>query len=104
LEFNPNLVAWLIEFDMPKENLDAYNKTMSKSAKEFANWQKEGIIKEYHSWGDNTGHYIIFVLFESIDKYAELWNQPNYHDVVSEGAAVAENARMRLLRPAAAPE
>ena len=104
MEYDPKLVAWLIEFDMPKGNLDAYNKKMSESAKVFDNWHKKGIIKDYHSWGDNTGHYIIFVLFDSIDKYAELWNQPNYKDVVSESTAVAENVRMRLMRPASAPE
>jgi hypothetical protein len=36
MEFNPNLVAMILEFDIPKGDLTQYNKIMSKVAKKFA--------------------------------------------------------------------
>ena len=104
MEFDPNLVAMLLEFEMPKGDLTEYDKAMSKVAKKFLSWQKDGIIKEYHSWADNTGYIFTFVLFESIDKFAELWKHPDYHRTFSTGTSMVINPRMKLLRPASAPE
>ena len=104
MEFDPNLVSMLLEFDMPKGNLEGYNKTMAEVARMFVGWQKDGIIKEYHSWSDNCGYILTFVLFDSIDKFAELWNHPKFHSTFSSGTSVVINARWKLLRPAQAPE
>lgn len=104
MEFNPNLVAMLLEFDIPKGDLTQYNKIMSKVAKKFAEWEKKEIIKQYHSWADNCGYIFTFVLFESIDKFAELWKLPEYHEYFSSGTSVVDNPQIKLLRPASAPE
>jgi hypothetical protein len=104
MEFNPNLVAMVLEFDLPKGDLEEYDKVMAKVGKMFVGWQKDGLIKQYHSWADNCGYIFTFVLFESIDKFAELWKHPEYHRTFSIGTSVVNNPRMKLLRPAAAPE
>jgi hypothetical protein len=92
------------EFEAPKTNIEPYLKLMTESSKAFAAMQKKGIIKDFHSWTDNTGHFIVFFLFESIEKFAELWNEPDYHKYISEGSMFLENMRLRLMRPAFAPK
>ena len=91
------------EYDLPKENIEPYLKLMAESSNAFASFAKEGIIKEYTSWTDNTNHYVICMLFESIEKFAELWNKEEYHKFLSESAVFLENVRIRLMRPAVMP-
>ena len=104
MEPNPKYVVLFGEFDAPKTNLEPYLKLMTESSKAFANWAKKGIIKDFHSWTDNTGHFIVFFLFETIEKYAELWNEPEYHKFIGESSMFVENLRIRLMRPAFAPK
>jgi len=101
---NPNYVALLGEFDAPKGNLEPYLKLLKESSKAFEGFFKKGIIKDYHSWTDNTGHYVIFFLFESIEKFAEIWSQDDFHKFMSESSLIVENTRIRLMRPAFAPQ
>ena len=103
MEPNPKYVALFSEWDMPSGNLEPYLKLMTQSSKAFANWTKEGIIKDFHSWTDNTGHYMVFFLFESIEKFAQLWNQDDFHEFLSEGSGLIDGVRLRLMRPAFAP-
>lgn len=104
MEPNPNYVVMFGEFDAPKTNIEPYLKLMTKTSKAFAAWKKKGIVKDFHSWTDNTGHFIVFILFESMDKFAELWNEQDYHNIISESSMFLENMQLRLMRPAFAPE
>lgn len=92
------------EYDLPKENIEPYMKLIMESSKAFSGFAKEGIIKEYMSWTDNTNHYVICMLFESIEKFAELWNKDEFHKYTSESSVFLENVRFRLLRPALMPK
>ncbi|MFW9925392.1 MAG: hypothetical protein ACFFDM_01355 [Candidatus Thorarchaeota archaeon] len=104
MEPDPKLVVFFGEFDAPKTNIEPYLKLMSESSKAFTAWTKKGIIKDFHSWTDNTGHFIVFFLFESIEKFAKLWNEPEFHNFLGESSLFLENMRIRLMRPAFAPE
>lgn len=101
---DPKNVALFGEFDAPKTNLEPYLKLMTESSKAFTKWTKEGIVKDFHSWTDNTGRFIVFFLFETIEKLAELWNEPDYHKFISESSMFVENLRIRIMRPAFAPK
>ena len=101
---DPKYVALVAEWDMPTSNIESYLKLMTESSNAFAAWDKEGIIMEFHSWTDNTGHYIVFFAFESIEKFAQLWNQQEFHRFLSEGSGFVTNIRIRLMRPAFAPK
>ena len=103
MKFDPKLVALFAEWDAPKTNIEPYMKLMTESSAAFANWLKEGIIEDFHSWTDNTGHYVVFFLFETIEKYAELWNKKEFHDFIGNGSMFVDGMRIRLMRPAAAP-
>ncbi len=104
MEPNPKLVALFAEFDAPKTNLEPYQKLVTEFFKAIANWTKKGIIKDVHTWTDNTRHVIAFFLFETMEKFAELWDEPEFHRFVSESSMFVENLRIRLMRPAPAPE
>ncbi len=104
MEPNPKLVALFVEFDAPKTNLEPYQKLVTEIIKGFANWTKKGIIKDFHIWTDNTRHIIAFFLFETMGKFAELWDEPEFHRFLSESSMFVENLRIRLMRPASAPE
>ncbi|MFW9809105.1 MAG: hypothetical protein ACFFE6_06965 [Candidatus Thorarchaeota archaeon] len=101
---NPNYVALLGEYDIPKTNLEPYLKVMRESSKAFSTWSKQGLVKDFQSWTDNTGHFVIFILFESIEKFAEIWNKEEFHKFTSESSMFLENVRLRLMRPAFLPE
>ena len=104
MEPNPKFVMLFAEFDAPKTNVEPYLKLMTESSKAFAAWHKKEIVKDFHSWTDNTGHYIVFFLFETMEKFAELWNEPEYHRLIGESSMFVENIQIRLMRPAFAPE
>ena len=104
MSLDPNFVSLFGEWDMPTSNIEPYLKLMKESSKAFATWVKEGIIKDFSSWTDNTGHYIAIFMFESIEKFAQLWNQEEFHRFLSEGSGLISNMKIRLLRPAFAPK
>ena len=104
MKLDPKYVTLFGEFDAPKGSLEPYLNLMKKSSKAFATWVKEGIIMDFHSWTDNTGHFVVFIMFETIEKFGEIWNKEEFHDFLSESSMVVENQRIRLMRPAFAPK
>ena len=103
MEPDPNYVMFFGEFEAPKTNLEPYLKLMTESSKTFTAWHKKGLVKEFHSWTDNTNHFIVCFIFESIEKFAELWKEKDFHRLLGEGSMFMEKIRTRLMRPALAP-
>ena len=64
-------------------------------------WQekiKEGVVKSVSGWTDGTGHNIVWVELENIEKFSELWNDETYHKLSKEGLSLVDNYRIRILR------
>ncbi|MFW9956365.1 MAG: hypothetical protein ACFFD3_17615 [Candidatus Thorarchaeota archaeon] len=91
----------MVEWDNPKDEkrLEGYWKQAEKALPYFEKVKKEGIIKHYSFWSDNTGHTVFLIFFEDENKFAKLWGDKEYHEVARVAAKYFDNTQVRLMRP-----
>ena len=97
-------VVLFSEWDDAKDEarIRKYAEWSKNKEKGMAWWQKkikEGVVKSVSLWSDNAGHNIVWVEFDSIDKFAKLWGDEEYHKLSMEGLPLVDNYRVRLMRP-----
>ena len=93
----------MLEWDTPKDDKrwEAYWKQSEVIIPYFEGKKKDGIIREYSFWADNTGHVIFLAFFENEDNFAKLWGDADFQKIASDANRLFDNARIRLMRPAA---
>lgn len=93
----------MVEWDTPKddERWKGYWKFSEKSLPYIEKMKKEGTIKHYFFWSDNTGHVVFLIFFEDEHKFAKLWGDDQYQKIASGATNYFDNTRIRLMRPSA---
>ena len=92
----------MFEWDTPKDDKrwQEYWKQSQVSMPYFEKKQKDGTIKEYSFWSDNTGHVVFLMFFENEGNFAKVWGDEDFQKIASEANRLFDNARIRLMRPA----
>ena len=92
----------IFEWDTPKDDKrwQEYWKHSQVSLPYFEKQQKDGNIKEYSFWSDNTGHVVFLMFFENEENFAKVWGDEDFQKIASESNRLFDNARIRLMRPA----
>jgi len=91
----------MMEWDNPKEEarLKEYREYTRESLSSWDRRVKEGIVKSYGSWTDGSGHMIFWVEFENVERFSKLWSDKEYQMSTTRFHPLADNVRIRLLRP-----
>ena len=91
----------MFEWDTPKDEKrwKGYWDHSQKSLPYMEKMKKEGIIKDYSFWSDNTGHVVFLMFFEDEDKFASFWGDEQYHKLASAAVDYYDNVKVRLMRP-----
>ena len=95
-------VVLLVEWDNPKEEErleKRYKFTREVTDPYWQEKMEEGIVKDVSDWADNTGHRIKWIKFESMDNFAKIWGENEYHRGTTGFSRLVDNLRYRLLRP-----
>lgn len=96
-------VITFAEWDIPKdeERRKKYVEYMGDRA-----WidriNKMGLVKRHRAWTDGTGGHIMYTAeFDSMEDYAKVWNDLEYHRRHARFYRIVDNFKMRVCRPAA---
>jgi hypothetical protein len=91
----------MIEWDTPKDakQWEGYWEYSKKSLPYIEKMKKDGIIKDYSFWSDNTGHVVFLMFFEDENKFAKLWGDDEFQKLASDAPDYYYNAKVRLMRP-----
>ena len=96
-------VVLMREWDNPKD--PERNRKRLKFSNEVSTpyWEKlfkeKGIKVKYGGWSDNTGHFISWVEFETMEDFAKMWEDERGQQISSRWSHFVDNMRIRLLRP-----
>ena len=96
----------MVEWDLPKgrERQEDYWKYIKETmTPKTQKMDEEGFYKAM-SFGDNTGHIIWVLEFEDADAFNKLWNDKEWHNMMSTYAHRVDNLSFRLGRPIIMPE
>jgi hypothetical protein len=99
-------VYYMVEFDLPKgrERLEDYWKYMSeKVAPMLVRMDNEKFYTGF-AFADNTGHIVWMFDFEDTDAFNLLWNDKEWHSVMSSFAQLVDNLSYRKGRPVIMPD
>ena len=95
-------VITFAEWDIPKdeERRKKYIEYMGDTAW-ISRITNSGIVK-HRAWTDgNGGHVMCTAEFESMENYAKVWNDLEYHRRHARFYRIVDNFKMRVCRPAA---
>ena len=89
------------EWDNPKdeERRKKYAEITSDSDLR-EHFEKLDVIKNWKGWADSTGHIISLWEFESMEDFAKLWDDIEFHKIHARFYRVVDNFRLRICRPA----
>ncbi len=92
----------MVEWDTPKDDKrwKEYWDHSKKTLPYLERIKKEGILKDYHFWSDNTGHVVFIMFFEDENKFAKLWGDREFQGLASTANRSYDNALVRVMRPA----
>jgi len=96
-------VITFAEWDIPKdeERRKKYVEYMGDTAA-IERFLKMGVIKRHRAWTDGTGGHIMFIAeFESMEDFAKLWDDLEYHRRHARFYRIVDNFKMQICRPAA---
>jgi len=93
----------MIEWDTPKDDKrwKEYWEHSEKTIPYLEKMHKEGAIKQYSFWSDNTGHVVFLIFFDNEQNFAKVWGDEKFQKLASASNRSFDNARVRLMRPAA---
>ena len=96
----------MTEFDLPKgrERLEDYWKYVKEKTTPMSERLGKEEIYKATAFGDNTGHIVWLLEFKDTHKFAQLWNDKEYQNVMSSFAQVVDNLSIRLGRPPIYPD
>lgn len=91
------LVIW--EWDNPKEDgrLKKYYEWSAGTDYEYVLKLQKGVCK-VSDWTDGTGHNIYIQEFESMEDFAKVWGDDEYHRCFVRFCRLVDNATRRIVR------
>ncbi len=93
----------MIEWDTPKDDKrwTDYWEQSKKTLPVIEKMNKEGTIKHYSFWSDNTGHVVFLVFFDDEHRFAKLWGDNEFQGLAGEANRYFDNVHIRIMRPSA---
>lgn len=93
----------MIEWDTPKDDKrwKDYWEQSKKTLPAIEKMNKEGTIKQYSFWSDNTGHVVFLLFFDDEHKFAKLWGDDQFQGFAGEANRYFDNVNVRIMRPSA---
>jgi hypothetical protein len=97
--------VFMLEFSNPKDEA-RWKQLMAQSKddeKLMARMVKDGLVgSEIGQWADNTGRQILWMPFESMEKFAKFYADEEVQKGMAKSTALIDDIQIRLLRPSLA--
>ena len=93
----------MFEWETPKDakRWEGYWQHSKKTLPFIEKMKKEGVIKHYSFWSDNTGHIVFLIFFDDENKFAKLWGNAEFQKMASSANNYFDNTQIRIMRPSA---